>query len=92
MQLVCKVSNVFHDVRCPICGQGFLVYWTRVRAADRVAGRLELQTTLRGHHAQSHSEGAHPHAFEIPDPAHTTAAPGPWQHEEAAESLAGLYS
>src|ERR1700731_1426747 len=29
MQVVCKPSQTSSDVLCPVCGEGFLLYWER---------------------------------------------------------------
>lgn len=67
MQMLCTVSNVFSDVRCPVCGQGFLVYWTRIASSSREQQRLCLHEGLRGHHAEASSSDAHPAAFHVTD-------------------------
>ena len=69
MQILCKVSNVFSDVRCPVCGQGFLVYWTRVASHSRNEQRDLLLGGLRGHHNIVTSAEAHPPAFHLADAA-----------------------
>jgi len=54
MQVLCKASNTASDVRCNVCGQGFLVYWTR--------------SSLREHHRQSDAPHAHPRmGFHLPE-------------------------
>lgn len=65
MQMLCKVSNVFSDVRCPVCGQGFLVYWTRIAATSRDEQRQVLLEGLRAHHETVSSSDAHPPAFHL---------------------------
>lgn len=72
MQMLCKVSNVFSDVRCPVCGQGFLVYWTRIAASSRDQQRQFLLEGLRTHHRDSaNSSDVHAPAFYLTDePAH----------------------
>ncbi len=70
MQMLCKVSAGFSDVRCPVCGQGFLVYWTRQREVTRAEQRGALQTALRAlHTGLDGTSGAdiHPPAFQLPD-------------------------
>jgi hypothetical protein len=61
MQVHCKASDTVTDVRCNICGQGFLIYWTRSSAEDR-ATRAEIQQTLTSHHRDSAGPSAHPAA------------------------------
>lgn len=75
MQMLCKVSNVFSDVRCPVCGQGFLVYWTRLQAKQRGEQRQTLIEGLRLQHSTVASADAHPAAFHLADGV-TTAAQG----------------
>ncbi len=90
MQMLCKVSNVFSDVRCPVCGQGFLVYWTRVAAREREEHRQSLMEGLRVQHGTGNSADAHPAAFHLPDGV-TSRAPG----EAPAlpmPALLGMYS
>ena len=58
MQILCKAADHTCDVRCAVCGQGFLVYWTRSCADDRTTDFSEL---LCAHHLHgSHSPAAHP--------------------------------
>ena len=90
MQMLCKVSNVFSDVRCPVCGQGFLVYWTRLQAKQRGEQRQTLMEGLRLQHATVNSADAHPAAFHLADGL-TTAVQG----EPATlplPALLGVYS
>ena len=67
MQMLCKVSNVFSDVRCPVCGQGFLVYWTRLQAKQRGEQRQTLMEGLRLQHTSVTTAEAHPAAFHLAD-------------------------
>jgi hypothetical protein len=60
-EVVCKLSNEGSDVRCSVCGQGFLVYWARFSRAEQVESRRVIQEALRGHHADA-AEGIDPHA------------------------------
>jgi len=81
MQVLCKASNTASDVRCSVCGQGFLVYWTRTSAEERRQRREEILESLREQH-QGAASGpeAHPTtAFNLPD----------W-HGEPAMSAAAL--
>ena len=67
MQMLCKVSSPFSDVRCPVCGQGFLVYWTRVAAKQRDEQRNSLLKGLREQHTLLQTDDAHPAAFHLAD-------------------------
>ena len=67
MQVLCKASNTASDIRCSICGQGFLVYFTRTSAQERDQRRSEVQKALREHHLTSNHLSAHPaQAFNLP--------------------------
>ena len=67
MQVLCKASNTASDIRCSICGQGFLVYFTRTSPQERDQRRSEIQLALREHHLTSNHLSAHPlEAFNLP--------------------------
>lgn len=78
MQVLCKASNTGSDVRCPVCGQGFLVYWTQREPEERARRRAEVLDRLRAQHAKDQSTAAHPQAgFNLPEwegEAHVSAA------------------
>ncbi|HEX4154539.1 MAG TPA: hypothetical protein VHY48_02890 [Acidobacteriaceae bacterium] len=59
MQILCKASDSVNDVRCSVCGQGFLIYWTRSCAEDRSA-RTQIQQVLSSHHVGNGGPAAHP--------------------------------
>jgi hypothetical protein len=68
MQVLCKISNSVSDVRCKVCGQGFLVYWSRTSQAEREATRRHVIEALASQHTSSDSENVHPRTgFNIPD-------------------------
>ena len=67
MQVLCKASNAASDVRCSVCGQGFLVYWVRTAADLRGAMRTEIAGMLRGHHDGAGGAEVHPAGeFHLP--------------------------
>jgi hypothetical protein len=67
MQVLCKTSNSASDVRCGICGQGFLVYWSRSSAEERAKRSAEILQTLRDHHRDTSAPSAHPRqGFHLP--------------------------
>ena len=70
MQMLCKVAGPFSDVVCPVCEQGFMVYWTRIAAKNRDEQRQGLLDGLRLQHAVSGTEEAHPSAFHLADVLH----------------------
>jgi len=68
MQVVCKPSQISSDVRCPVCGEGFLLYWERTSRAEQSETLHKIQQELREQHDTA-EEGvaAHPEAaFNIP--------------------------
>ena len=68
MQVLCKASNTASDIRCHVCGQGFLVYWTRSAPTEREERRREIVKALRAHHTTDQSAAAHPGTgFNLPE-------------------------
>jgi hypothetical protein len=70
-QVLCTFSNDGSDVRCSICGQGFIVYWSRFTRAEQEGSRRLIQNELRNHHAASlgsaPNHAVHPRAaFSVP--------------------------
>jgi hypothetical protein len=50
MLIECQSSNVCSDIRCAICGQGFLMYSEAAIRHQRVEIRSLVQHVLREHH------------------------------------------
>jgi len=68
MQVLCKLSNTVSDIRCKVCGQGFLVYWSRPSRTEQDASRHQVVEALEQQHATSRSADAHPRiGFNVPD-------------------------
>ena len=68
MQVLCKISDTGSDVHCSVCGQGFLVYWSRTSKTERQAARQQVAETLANQHATSPSRDVHPRTgFNVPD-------------------------
>ena len=68
MQVLCKASNTVNDIRCKICGQGFLVYFTRSSEQERANARYDIQQALRDQHLGTDAPEAHPAAgFNMPE-------------------------
>lgn len=59
MQILCKASQSDCDVSCPVCGQGFQIYWTRSFSGER-STRVEVQQALLNHHDRERDLTAHP--------------------------------
>lgn len=79
MQVLCKATDTPADIRCDVCGQNFLIYWTRTSAEEREACKPEILTSLRQQHAMDATPQAHPEtAFNLPawngDPRFSAAA------------------
>lgn len=68
MQVLCKASEGLGDIQCPVCAQGFLVYWTRTSRKEREARRKDIFEALRQHHAAASSaDNVHPTSgFNLP--------------------------
>jgi hypothetical protein len=49
-QVSCLLSHAGSDVRCAVCGQGFLVHWAKLSRAEQMACRRVIQDHLRNHH------------------------------------------
>lgn len=71
MQVVCQPSNNFADVRCPVCDQGFLLYWERTCRIEQGETLSDIQQSLADHHTTDltvSDEPVHPlAAFNIPE-------------------------
>lgn len=68
MQHSCQQTKLSSDVRCPVCGQGFLIYAQEGMYVSREEGRRIIQQALRTHHSTCvTSPSAHPGGtFDIP--------------------------
>lgn len=51
MSTTCLLSNTANDLRCPVCGQGFLVFAERATATVREQVKRRVQRAMRTHHA-----------------------------------------
>jgi hypothetical protein len=68
----CTLSHAGSDVRCAVCGQGFLVHWSRLSRAEQMACRRVIQDHLRNHHVAVRDTNAdrriHPRdSFPVPE-------------------------
>lgn len=69
MSVTCLSSNLANDLRCPVCGQGFLVFAERTSGTAREQMKRRVQHTMRSHHAGALG-GLHVHpttAFAVED-------------------------
>jgi hypothetical protein len=61
------MSMTASDVRCSVCGQGFVVYWERQSSEEQAEMRAMIQKQLADHHRITDTVGAHPPAsFNVP--------------------------
>jgi hypothetical protein len=68
MQVLCKSIADSPEVCCPVCGQGFVLFWERQSRAERAMALREIARTLRSHHGKLSSPDAHPQrGFVVPD-------------------------
>ena len=68
MQVLCKISDTVSDVRCKVCGQGFLVYWSRSSKTEQEITRRHIAEALAKQHTTSDSAQVHPRTgFNVPD-------------------------
>lgn len=82
MHLVTHQSRLSTDIRCPICGQGFLIFEELAAHASQFESRRLIQQALRDQHtSQGRLAGAHPATnFDIPS----------WQGEPPFSASASL--
>jgi hypothetical protein len=67
MQVLCKSSNDNSEIRCELCGQGFLLYWERHAEFEYADAIREVEAALRDQHRDEKGVGAHPeHGFLVP--------------------------
>lgn len=84
MQVLCLPSDSNAAIQCPVCKQGFRLFWERNDLAAQQATLPGIYDELREHHRQS-GASAHPETpFNIP-----TWAGLP--HFSAAALLGGAY-
>ena len=74
MQVLCKSvqANQAHqttaEANCPICGQGFLLFWERQTRMERAEALREVRKVLVNHHNATATAQAHPdRGFLVPE-------------------------
>ena len=60
MSIELKPSSVGCDVRCAVCGQGFLLFSSRLAHLHHHAVQAHVQCALRRHHTDHDDHSAHP--------------------------------
>ena len=85
-EVVCQLSNEASDVRCSVCGQGFLVYWAKFSRAEQEQSRRMIQDVLRGHHG-GEAAGVDPHAVHPREDFMVVERHAEPEYTEAAQAL-----
>jgi len=68
MQVFCRKTNGNAELRCCVCGQGFVMFWERQTATERAVTRAEIQEVLRRQHRSIAGCEAHPQSeFAMPE-------------------------
>jgi hypothetical protein len=68
MQVLCKSTKGEAEIRCAVCGQGFIAFWERQSRAERAEALKEIQLVLRAQHSKLAGPQAHPQAgFLVPE-------------------------
>ena len=68
MQVLCKKTNGNAEMRCSVCGQGFVIFWERQSRTERAEATREIQMTLRHQHRTQKGPEAHPNGgFMVPE-------------------------
>ena len=66
MQALCKPSDSSPDILCPVCGQGFRLYWERSSSAQQEATLPEIRQALKDHHSDPAFLSHPASAFNVP--------------------------
>lgn len=53
MQVYCRKTNGNAELNCCVCGQGYVIFWDRQTAMERVVVRAEIQQMLRRQHREA---------------------------------------
>ena len=64
MQALCQPTTSSADVNCPVCSQGFRLFWERSNKKDQAAALPTVLNELRAHHKDGDE---HPEtSFNVP--------------------------
>jgi len=67
MRVICKKSMIGSDVRCQVCGQGFVVFWQGRVQARQMERAFVMQHLRMQHDSGTNGSEAHPAAaFDVP--------------------------
>jgi hypothetical protein len=68
MQVLCMPSQDSADIECEICGQKYLLFFTRSSENERAEGVLQVARALETHHKFGITASVHPqNAFNVPE-------------------------
>lgn len=59
MSITCLLSHTYHDLRCPVCGEGFLILARADNLVTRVQVRRKVGEALRAHHTHLGATDVH---------------------------------
>ncbi|WP_158942096.1 hypothetical protein [Granulicella sp. S190] len=67
MQVLLRRSEYRQDIHCPVCGQGFRLYWELASSPERATMRSIVLGELRDHHSteQGGEKTAAAHPFDL---------------------------
>ena len=67
MSIKLRPSSLCSDVRCAVCGQGFLLFSSRLAHLHHHEVHTQVQHVLREHHTDRDDHHAHPaEGFSMP--------------------------
>lgn len=59
MPITCLLSHTYHDLRCPVCGEGFLILANVDNLVTRTQVRRKLGEALRAQHTSLGATDVH---------------------------------
>ncbi len=92
MSVTCLISHTANDLRCPVCGQGFLLFTGgRISATAHAEVRHRVRLAVRQHHVV-HTSGmdVHPCAAFTVEEENRAFVTHPGSLAMAAPALAGI--
>lgn len=78
MSITCLLSHTYNDLRCPVCGEGFLILARADNLVTRMQVRRKVGDVLRAQHTQLGATNVHTTApFTV---AADNCSPMEWLH------------
>ncbi len=78
MSITCLLSHTYNDLRCPVCGEGFLILAKADNLVSRMQVRRKVGEALRAQHPHLGATGVHtPEPFTV---AADNCSPIEWLH------------